>query len=211
MDNQALPPIQPAPSANPPGAEYLDQIAVKPKSKTGFFSVRMLVLLGLLVVSIVSFVAIAASSSGKSPKANSETLYLRVSNLQKTADKFHKHLKSSSLRAINATYRTQLTSVAQELSGQLPKLDIKTDKIDKKVKADETTRIDKINQELEDARLNVQLDRNYAKEMAYQIELVVSLMQKIEKSAKKDYKTMIESTLPKLESMANQFSKFTDD
>jgi hypothetical protein len=172
----------------------------------------MLVLLGaLLAVVVVAIAAIAFSGGGKTPKTNSETLYLRITNLQKTAAKFHKSLKNNSLRATNTTFQTQLTSILQELGTQLPKDGIKPDKIEKKLKTDEQARIDKINDTLEDARLNVRLDRSYAIEMSYQIELVISLMQKIERTAKKDYKSLLENTIPKLESMGGQFSKFADD
>jgi hypothetical protein len=212
MDNQPLPPMQPLPPTDQVDISYLDQIAVKPKVKNGFFSGRMLVLLGIAVVAIGGAIAIMVANGGKpAPKTNSETLYLRATNLQKTAAKYHRYLKNSSLRAANATYQIQLTDLVQNLKTELAKVSIKVDKIDKKLKTTESTRIEKIDKAFEDSRLNVRLDRDYAKEMSFQIDIMITLMQKIEKSAKTDYKTMLEATQPKLKSMAEQFSKFEDD
>ncbi|MDR0397634.1 MAG: hypothetical protein LBH36_00400 [Candidatus Nomurabacteria bacterium] len=217
MDNQPLPPMQPLPSVQPLppedqlGASYLDKISSKTVAKDSLFSGRMLVLIGILVCTIIGTIGIMIASGGESPKTSSETLYLRATNLQKTATNYHKFLKSSSLRAANTTFQVQLTDLIQNLKSELEKINIKVDKIGKELKADESTRIEKINDALEDSRLNVRLDRDYAKEMSFQLNLMISLMQKIEKSAKKDYKTMLETARPKLQSISEHFSQFTDD
>lgn len=158
---------------------------------------------------ILLFVSLL-NRGGQSPKQSTETLYLRMTNLQATATKYQKYLKSSKLRAINTSFLTQMTNTQRDLTTQMTALDIKPDKISKETKQKETDYIAKINTSLENARLNVALDRNYAREMAYQIGILLATMQKIEKSAKPEFKTFLSGAQENLKVYSDQFSKFSD-
>jgi hypothetical protein len=207
MDNQPL--GQSAPQNF--GNDYLNQIAVKPKAKSGLFGNKMILVLGgVLVLAVVLLFVSIIGRSGQSPKQSSEVLYLRMANLQSTASKYQKYLKSSKLRAINTSFMTQMTNTQREFSTQMTTLEIKPDKISKETKQIEIDYIAKVNSSLENARLNVALDRNYAREMTYQIDLVLSQMQKIEKTAKQDFKTALAEMQKNLKPYSEQFNKFSD-
>ena len=214
MENQPVPQFQTPQDATKFDPDYLKQIASKPKSKSGLFSAKMFILLGgLLVTIIAAFVLmIISNNNAASPKVDSETLFLRTTNLQKTAKSYHKYIKSSSLRAINSSYQVQLADTLRELNANLVNMNIKTNKIKKELVEEEQSRVVDIDNALNDARLNVRLDRNYAQEMAYQTKLVLALIQKLEHSTRaKDYKAMLETSRTNLEPIASQFSEFIAD
>ena len=206
MDNQQVPisPIQDFDTA------YLDQIATPSNQRSSFFSGKILILFGALAAVLVFAIVLMFANSGKSPKLSSETLYLRTTNMQKIATQQHKNLKNGSLRAINATYQVQLTGIIQQLNTEFEKLKISPKKIAKELTASEQAHVDKINKALEESRLNTYLDRDYAKEMSYQIELMISTIQKIERTAESGYKEMLAENRTYLKLISNQFSKFTD-
>jgi hypothetical protein len=173
----------------------------------------MLVLLGGLGLAVILLLVLVITNfnNQKTPKSLTETIYLRITNLQTTAKKYHPQLKSSALRATNASLNTQLTNINRDISAQFSALDIKKDKIDKKLKATETDRIDQANKSLETARLNVRLDRTYAKEMTFQVNMLVTLIQQTAKKAKKDYKTTLELAAKDFQTIANQFAAYSDN
>ena len=115
---------------------------------------------------------------------------MRVARLQTVTELQKKRLKNSTVTDINSSLDAILTTAVNKATpiAQSEKLDI-----NKALKVPDFEV--KLNEKLDDAFLNDQLDAVYTREMAYQLELLSSELSSLSKKAKKsDVKEFLEKT-----------------
>lgn len=194
----------------PLSIDYLNKIApTAPKSKLPFKRNQM-ILLGVLgaAVIIVIILAIALGGLGGTKKYEKQ-LAARLIGTATIASDGSSKLKGTSLRALNGNLNIYLADVNQDIIAPLSKDDIDATKLDKGLLADESG--SDITTRLEDARLNGVYDRTYAREMAYRLATILTLMNKILGStSNKDLKTFLTDAVTNLEPTQQQFADFNE-
>jgi len=184
--------------------DYLDQIAPKTQSNNWLLSKKPLII-GLIVMAGL-LIIISAFSMFSGNSASTARLAARLSSTETLAKNATKNIKSSQLRATNANLTSYLTNAIRDIEPFLAKEGIKIKSIDKAIVASEATiKVDAI---LEDARLNAIYDRTYSREMAYRLDMVITLMNKINKSSnskslKQYLTTSVENLTPIRDAMSS--------
>lgn len=200
--------MDPKQPTQPLSMDYLNKIApVAPKSKMPF-SKNQMILLGVLggAIIIVMILAIALGGLGGTKKYETQ-LAARLIGTETIAADASTKLKSSSLRALNSNLKIYLTNTNQGIIEPLKKDGIDATKLDKSILSDEAGA--DITTRLEDARLNAVYDRTYAREMAYRLSTILTLMAKIENStSNKTLKTFLTEAVTNLEPTQKQFADF---
>ena len=203
---------------------YLQQIATptdqKPKSPLSSLMsgkmIKILIALAALAILIIIIGTIVSSSnSSNSERSKVEQVQLRSSNLIKTINTYNKSLKSSSLRSTGQSLSAVLTETNRELSNLLKSDYAVTDESDtslsKETKTSEENYINKVNGDLETARLNANLDRTYARQMALEISLLSSLESSLlEKTSNASLKNILATSLNNLSPLRTAFDSFSD-
>lgn len=189
--------------------DYLDSISTAPKKPAGkvndklFFGV---IIGGVLITLIVGVLALL--SVGTSSKEDMGRLSVRLENLQTISDAARKTTISSSLRATNINLSLALTNANRDIVEPLTANGIDPKKIDSRITTEENT--DELKEKLEDARLNAIFDRTYAREMSYQLETLLVLIQQIEgktkNSAEKEFLSTLRGNLEPLQKQLANFS-----
>lgn len=188
---------------------YLDQIAPKPV-KTSIFQQKPIVFGAIALLAFIvicAFALIVGSLSGGI--APTKRLAARLVNTQQVVTSAVPNIKNTRLRALNSNLKIILTNTIRDASPILAKDKIDINKLDKDTLAKEPNT--KMLERLEDARLNAIYDRTYAREMAYQVETIISLMQEIKKSGKKDLKTFLTTAIDNLSPIQKQFEDYNSN
>ena len=196
--------------------EYLNQISAKPApAPTGFFDkkTKLIAIIGGVVLFLAIVLMIVSGGSSKSDATESSELsrlYLRASSLEETVNNNLKSLKSSSLRSSAASLSALLTEAKSSSSTVLESsFGIKTSSL--KPSSEDTKLIDTTNKALESARLNGILDRKFASEMHYQIELFLlienSVLKKTSNESLSSYLTSSYESLSRLSETLYSFSE----
>lgn len=172
----------------PSGIDYLNQIAAPPEPAV-FDKKTKIIIIIIALVGVLSLGFIwAASQSGSGPTISNAIM--RVARLQTVTELQKKRLKNSTVTDINSSLDAILTTAVNKATpiAQSEKLDI-----NKALKVPDFEV--KLNEKLDDAFLNDQLDAVYTREMAYQLELLSSELSSLSKKAKKsDIKEFLEKT-----------------
>jgi len=203
MQPQQPPQLSPTPLPS----NYLDQIA--PAQKVPVMNSKLVLgLIGGGIILLIVLVILIISSSGGSSATSLERLSLRLETLQKVSTTAQKNIKSSNLRTINSNLRTSLINANRDIATPLAAANITTKKIDKTIIAEENG--EKLTAALEDGRLNATFDRTYAKEMSYQLDRTVALMNSLFKTTNsKSLKTFLSGSTKDFESLQKQFADYT--
>lgn len=191
---------------NPLPVNYLDQISPQNNQPVGLFSKPILIALGVLIVSIllVGFMLL-----GSAPKDTFEKLAARLTFTSETVEYATGYIKDSNLRAANTNLTLYLENNMRDIEEVLTLNNKSLSKLDKNILAEESDST--VQERLEDARLNGIFDRVYAREMAYQLELILSLARQMSKSATKETITdYMSDTITNLEPIQQEFSDFNN-
>ncbi len=197
--NQQTPPVY--------STDYLNQIAPQgPKKRWGLSRMQLMIAGALaLAVLIVIILAIVLNSGGSSKPE--QQLAAKLIMTEKLTDDAKDKLKSSTLRTLNSNLKINLTQINRNIVDPLKKDKIDVASLDAKVVASESGT--DILSRLEDARLNVNYDRTYAREIAYQLELIVALMRQINTSTDNaDLKTFLDGAYTNLQPTQKSFEDF---
>ena len=189
--------------------DYLNQIAapIKPTRRPGKLVMIIAILSGLLIVALFAGMILNSQPSQSSRLTD---LYLRMQTLQSLSDTEQKLLKDNDLRTTNSNSSLILADSIRDIKGQLTKFNVNPDKIDKSLTSKEEAYKQKLADEFTNAKLNVSLDRTYAREMAYQISILTSNMKTIYNSTNSaSLKTFLESSFTKLATVQQRFENFT--
>jgi len=195
------------PQVNPP--DYLSQIAPHAPKQANFIQKQPIIVAVIaLFVIIILFAIIGSLSGGTKP---TEQLAARLVSTQTIADGATTNLQSSQLRALNSDLKIYLTNTIRDLGVILKSSDnINIKQLDKKVVAAEANT--QMTSNLEDARLNGIYDRTYAREMAYQLDTILTLMLQINNNSNsKSLKSFLTDARTNLEPTQKLFEDFNAD
>ena len=188
--------------------DYLNQIAPK-QSKNKLFGdkkMRLIAILGGSTILIFLIVGIASLVNG-SPAKTSDTLGARLLATQEIAEDATSKLKNSKLRTYNSNLKLYLTNTIRDITPFLSNESTDIKKLDPKAVAAESSKA--ILGRLETARLNVNYDLTYAREMAFQLDSIIVLMNQLYKSAKSNnLKTFLQSSIANLQPTQQQYADF---
>lgn len=202
--------MEPKQPSQPLSMDYLNKIApVAPKRKMPF-SRNQMILLGILGAAVIIVLILATVLGGfGGTKKYEKQLAARLIGTETIAADASTKLKSSSLRALNSNLKIYLTNTNQGIIEPLKKDGIDATKLDKSTLTDESG--SDVSARLEDARLNAVYDRTYAREMAYRLATILTLMNKIENStSNKTLKTFLTNAITNLEPTQKQFADFNE-
>jgi hypothetical protein len=196
------------PNQQPPtySVDYLNQIAPMAPKKSPFS--RMPVIIGIIaavfVVLIIVMIAIVASSGRDKP---TERLAAKLATTEKIVTDAQNKLKSTELRTLNSNLKIYLANTNRDIVEPLLQENVVVAKLDPTIVASESGA--DITDRLTDANLNALYDRTYAREISYQLETIVVLMQKIYGStSSKSLKSFLESATTNLTPTQKSFSDF---
>jgi len=212
---QPFPPQAPAPTpypTQPPSpsgvpVDYLNQIAPQaPKRPMFTFGIKQLLMIGAALVILVIILAVVVGSITGGKKEPLERLSTRLTATQSVVSAAQPNLKSSELRSLNSNLNLYMTNTNRDIAEPLKAAGITTKNLSKSIVASESTTA--LSARLEDARLNAVFDRTYAREMAYQLGTLMTLMNQTYKttsstSLKTFLKTAYDNLKPTQESFAN--------
>lgn len=203
--------MYPEQNQNPyqPPADYLDQIAPQAPQKHGGSSRRLIGLIIIGVISLIILVVIIAVIGGLAANKTKplHTLAARLHAMETITNNAQQPIKNSRLRGLNSNLNIILTNANRDIATPLAAQGINVKKLDSSIIAAEanTTLIDK----LEDARLNADFDRTYAREMAYYLSTTFLLIQQIYQDTNKtDLRTFLDTTYSSLEPIEKEFDSF---
>jgi hypothetical protein len=187
----------------------LDQIAPQtPKRPLFRLSGAKLILAiaGVLVV-VVALLALVINLVTANQRQPLEQLSARLSATETIVTDAQKNLKSSELRSLNSSLKLFLTNTNRDITDPLRSAGVDIKKISKDTIAKESG--DDISARLEDARLNAVYDRTYAREMAYQLETIITLMKQIYRSTgNQSLKSFLNTAYGNLEPTQQSFADF---
>lgn len=191
--------------------DYLDQIAPPPPRQKFLSGVFGKAVIGLAVVFVLA-VSIIVAMSGQKRTADLENIAVRLDNMQLVAKNTQKNLKNGKLLATNSNYQIWIANADRDAYDLLAKAEVKKTSMDKKMIASEKAAGNSLTAKFEDAKLNANLDRVYAREMAYQAQLLITAYNKMSKTSEakaiRDYaKTSVKNLTP----IQKSFSDFDDN
>ena len=196
--------------------DYLNKISSEnqhEKSSDSLFSSKPLKF-GLIAVAVLAlFILIFGALSNSTGKEKSvfERLNLRLTNVNSSITTYNKSVKSSALRSSGVSLASILEATSLSLTPFYEKYELDAKKPSEKISAGETALLDSLNLELENGKLNGILDRTYAREMTYQISLLLSLeVELYEKTKDEALKAALESSYTNLETIYPNFNDFSE-
>lgn len=161
--------------------DYLDQIAPPPPRQnflSGSFG-KIVIILGVVFIFAVGIIV---ALSNQKNTASTEKIAVRTENLQRIANDAQKNIKSGKLQATNSNLNIWLKNTNRDAYDLLSRAGIKKTDMSKSMVAEEKAAKDKLVEKFEEARLNANFDRVYAREMAYQTQLLKTDLDKLGKN-----------------------------
>lgn len=208
------PPSQPGQQSPQPQPEYsidyLDQISAPQKKTIAPNPLLLLGVIGVGILMIVGFAIVVFGSSGSTPITKATDVYLRLQTLQKIASAQQRELRDNDLRSTNAAFSLYLSNTLRDINEPITKLGIQPEKIPKTTISKEAAYTTEINTKFEEAKLNVMLDRTYAREMAYQIGVLRNKITSLYKATTStSLKTALGTSDASLAQSAKSFEEFS--
>jgi hypothetical protein len=194
---------------------YLNQIAPKPKpilkSPSGLFDAKTIKLIILAVGAILIFIvaAVISSSAGQKETTLSATLLLRLNNLHSTVTTYSRDLKSSSLRATTTQLSTMLEATKNNLTAHFKDRNITTTSAPQEVQKSEEEKKAALEQGLQNAKLNGQLDREFARAIALELNRLFTLEHELSNiTSNEQLKTLLETSTNNLSPLATKLDEY---
>jgi len=186
--------------------DYLNQIAPQAPKKNVLTRLQIIIIAavgGIVLLTIILSLVLASSHNVEPTKQ----LAARLQSTEIIVGNAQIKLKSSQLRTLNSNLKIYLTNTNRDISAPLLQVGINVAQLDKKLVASEAG-TDIVNR-LEDARLNAVYDRTYAREIAYQLDTIVTLMRQVNNSTNnQSLKTFLANAYTNLEPTQKQFAQF---
>ncbi len=208
---------QPSPAQQPPepspnnesfSVDYLNEIAPQsPPVQLNNFAVIGLIV-GVLALAFGSLAFLNGSQPDYTKEA--QATYARIETLQAATKEHQSHLTENELSSMNATLTTSLGSMASELETTMKESKIKTTLTGNEKKKEQAYAED-LTKTLEDAYLTGVLDRVYARQMSYQLNILKSQLQKLKNASgnRKTIKTFYDTNSKTIDAATKSFNDFT--
>lgn len=188
--------------------DYLNQIAPQAPKKGLSSKLRIIVLaLGGITLLTIILMIVAGLTSPRTD--DTQRLAARLQSTQKIVDTAQSNLHSSQLRSLNINLSIYLANANRGIATPLKNNGINPAKLNKSIVTQENGAA--ITATLDDARLNAVYDHTYAREMTYQLETTMVLMQQIYRSTKStSLKTFLQAEYDNLTPIQKGFADFND-
>ncbi|MDK2899168.1 MAG: hypothetical protein PWQ10_355 [Patescibacteria group bacterium] len=156
--------------------DYLNEIAPKAPKKINLLIGQPIIIIATAVILLIVIILIATNLLSTN-KQSMQKLAARLITTNSIAEDASSNLKNTKLRATNGNLKIYLTNTIRDIEPILTSENVKIKSLDKNITASEISQntIDT----LEDARLNAIYDRTYAREMAYKLDTVLTLIDQI--------------------------------
>jgi hypothetical protein len=188
--------------------DYLDQIApppAQPKFLSGFFG-KAVIGLGVIFVLAVSLI-VAFGNQKKT--ADIEQTAVRLGHMQTIAKANQKNLKDGDLLATNSRFQIRIANDAKDASTLLAQAGVAKKNYSKQMVAIEDTAATELSEKFLDAKLNAEFDRVYAREMAYQADLLLTMYKKMARTSQaKAIRDYAKNAATNLEPIQKSFAEF---
>ena len=163
-------------------------------------------LAALVVIVIILSIVLNIVNGGVNAKA--ERLSARTQATFTITEAAKERIKSADLRGLNSSLGLYLTDINNKLIPPLKSMGITTTKLPANVRSQEAGKA--ITERLEDAYFNAIYDSTYAREMAYQLSTILTLMKEIYQSTNNAaLKTLLQTSYASLEPTQAAFEAFT--
>lgn len=201
---------QPAPAPTPPPSDYLNQIAPQaPKKQLFQPSLKLLIIAGVALVLVVIVVSIILNIASSGQRQPIQRLAARLETTKTIAEDAQSHLKSSRLRSLNSSLSLFLADTNSDIAEPFSSAGVDVKKLSDSVKQEESG--EALTGRLEDARLNAIYDRTYSREMAYQLDTIITLMQQVyATTGNQELKAFLQTTFNNLEPTQQAFEDFNE-
>lgn len=200
----------PAPETNY-DPNYLDSIAPAPpraKFLSGGFGKIFFGLIGVFVIAVSLIIAF----SGKDKTADLQQTTVRVTNFVLLTKTEQPYFKSDKLSANNSRFTLILTDAEQNGQSLLDKAGVQKSQYNRTMVASEKKISDDLTSKFEDARLNANLDSDYARTMAAETSKLITLFTTMSKhSAAKAIRDYAKNLATNLVPIQQTFDSYTDD
>ena len=195
-------------SPTPLPSDYLNQIAPQAPKKPAFsFGLKQIIIIGIALIVLVCALALIVGAVAGGQKDPLQRLSARLTATETIATDAQTNLKSSKLRSLNSNLKLYLTNTNRDIAEPLLKSGVDIKKLNKSIVAKESTKA--LSGRLEDARLNAVFDRTYAREMAYELGITMTLMSEIYNSTgSASLKTFLKSAYDSLKPTQESFANF---
>ncbi len=188
--------------------DYLNQIAPQQPKRRVIGTLRPLhyVIGGIIIVlGLVLIIGLVVRGTSN-PTRDMQHLVARLQTTATIANNADKSIKDGQLSVVNSNLEIYLTNTNRDIAAPFKKAGVGS-KIPKDVISTENG--NDLSARLEDARLNAVFDSTYAREMAYQLSSIMTLMKKVYQSTdNKDVKTFLETAYNNLQPTEQSFSSF---
>lgn len=166
----------------PSGIDYLNQIAA-PAAPTGFDAKSKVIMIVAGIICVVSLVfigltALSSSNSGPSPVA----LSARLQMLQKLSTKYGPKLRTTAMQDANSSFGASLITANKSMSSVLSASGVDTKKAAQQIA--QLSDASDIEKKLDEAHLNSILDDVYAREITYQIQDTLVMMERLNRATR---------------------------
>ena len=189
--------------------DYLNQIAPQTRQKT---LPTKFILIGVVIAAIIAaFLFIGIALNGRPSTSEQVTnLYARLTTLQTITSTEQRDLKDTQLRATNSSLSLLLTNSIRDIGKTLTTGSSTSVKIPQTLTDSEKAYAQKLTDKFTDAKLNVELDSTYAREMAYQLNLAHTMMKSLYNgTSSQSTKTLLQQTSDTLTPLQQTFSDFS--
>lgn len=206
--------------------DYLNQIAadnraVKAAERGGIRGIlpegwdlkKVLIGLGGIILAVILMAVLGGWLGGLGNKERDllDQLYIRTGKLTETISEYNPKVKSPDLRSMGTALSAVLLETRTKVAGlYTSEYGLEgTDPRDEQTVTDEEQHTLVLNNELNTGWLNGRLDRYYAREMATEIALIVSMEEEImDRTSYSAVKTALTSSVVNLEQLETQFSEY---
>lgn len=189
---------------------YLDSIAPTappPKFFSGSFGKIFFLMLGLFGLAV----SIIVATQGKDNTLDLQTATVRLELMEKTSKAVHKNLKSNNLSEINSNYQIWLNGAFHEAEELLAVGGVERTDYNKEMVKEEEAAATELDAKFEDARLSARLNRVYSTTMTIELEKLINLFTKMQKSGSGKIAEFAKKAVDNLEPIRKQFSEYKDD
>jgi hypothetical protein len=189
--------------------DYLNQIATTPPVK----KVSPVIIFGAIGAVIISAIVVLFMliQSAAPPSATTQlySLQARIATLDKLTVEQGKHLTQSDLSTMNTNVGVMLKSMSAQVGAYMKERGSASDKTSVAAKSAEKAYAEKLSTKLNNAYLTGTLDRLYASEMVYQLNILKSKLQSVKAVAKsKKFNEVYDNNVPSLIKISEKLSAF---
>lgn len=191
--------------------EYLNQISDPVNNKPTFGKFQIIGLASLLAVGLILLIlTMGSQNNAVNPSKNLLLIQARLETLKEISEDEHDLLRDTELRKINGSFGITAQTVLQEIEAPIEATNSTTVPLTSVEIADEKAYMEALLEEYNEARLNVELDKVYSRQMGYELTNLRGLMQSTYSSTNnQDIKSYLESADENLSAVHEQFEEFS--